>query len=54
MGCHGEHVETAEQIIPALERAFKSGKPAMINVLGDVRVGNATLGGNLLGSTGSN
>jgi acetolactate synthase-1/2/3 large subunit len=54
MGCHGEHVETAEQIIPALERAFKSGKPALINVLGDVRVGNATLGGNLLGSTGSN
>jgi acetolactate synthase I/II/III large subunit len=54
MGCHGEQVETAEQIIPALERAFKSGKPAVINVLGDVRVGNATLGGNLLGSTGSN
>jgi acetolactate synthase I/II/III large subunit len=54
MGCHGEQVETAEQIIPALERAFKSGKPAMINVIGDVSVGNATLGGNLLGSTGSN
>ena len=54
MGCHGEHVETAEQIIPALERAFKSGKPAMINVIGDTSVGNATLGGNLLGSTGSN
>jgi acetolactate synthase I/II/III large subunit len=54
MGCHGEQVETAEQIIPALERAFKSGKPALINVVGDVRVGNATLGGNLLGSTGSN
>ena len=47
-------VETADQIIPALERAFKSGKPAMINVVGDVGVGNATLGGNLLGSTGSN
>jgi acetolactate synthase-1/2/3 large subunit len=54
MGCHGEHVETADQIIPALERAFKSGKPAMVNVVGDVGVGNATLGGNLLGSTGSN
>jgi acetolactate synthase-1/2/3 large subunit len=54
MGCHGEHVETAEQIIPALERAFKSGRPSMINVVGDVSVGNATLGGNLLGSTGSN
>jgi acetolactate synthase-1/2/3 large subunit len=53
MGCHGEQVETPEQIVPALERAFKSGKPSMINVIGDVRVGNATLGGNLLGSTGS-
>ena len=53
MGCHGEQVETPEQIIPALERAFKSGKPAMINVIGDTAVGNATLGGNLLGSTGS-
>ena len=54
MGCHGEHVETNEQIMPALERAFNSGKPALINVIGDVAVGNATLGGNLLGSTGSN
>ena len=27
MGCHSEHVETNEQITPALERAFKSGKP---------------------------
>ena len=54
MGCHGEQVETNEQIKPALERAFKSGKPALINVIGDVAVGNATLGGNLLGSTGSN
>jgi acetolactate synthase-1/2/3 large subunit len=53
MGCHGELVETAEQIIPALERAFKSGKPSMINVIGDTSVGNATLGGNLLGSTGA-
>ena len=54
MGCHGEQVETNEQIIPALERAFKSGKPALINVIGDDAVGNATLGGNLLGSTGTN
>jgi acetolactate synthase-1/2/3 large subunit len=54
MGCHGEQVETPEQIIPALERAFKSGKPAVVNVIGDPSVGNATLGGNLLGSTGSN
>lgn len=53
MGCHGEHVEKADQIVPALERAFKSGKPAVVNVVGDVTIGNATLGGNLLGSTGS-
>jgi acetolactate synthase-1/2/3 large subunit len=54
MGCHGELVETPEQIVPAAERAFKSGKPALLNVVGDTSVGNATLGGNLLGSTGSN
>lgn len=53
LGCHGEHVEAPDQIIPALERAFKSGKPALINVLGDKRFGHPTLGGNLLGSTGS-
>ncbi len=53
MGCHGEQVEKPDQIVPALERAFSSGKPAVVNVIGDVRVGNATLGGNLLGSTGS-
>ncbi len=32
MGGHGEFVETAEGIIPALERAFASGKPACVNV----------------------
>jgi thiamine pyrophosphate-dependent acetolactate synthase large subunit-like protein len=46
-------VETPEQIVPAVERAFESGKPALLNVIGDTSVGNATLGGNLLGSTGS-
>jgi acetolactate synthase-1/2/3 large subunit len=54
MGCHGEYVETPEQIVPALERAFASGKPALINVIGDKTVGHPSLGGNLLGSTGSN
>jgi acetolactate synthase-1/2/3 large subunit len=53
MGCYTEHVEAPDQITGALERAFKSGKTALVNVVGDVRVGNATLGGNLLGSTGS-
>jgi acetolactate synthase I/II/III large subunit len=52
MGCHGEHVENPDDIVPALERAFKSGKPALINVIGDKTVGHPTLGGNLLGSTG--
>jgi acetolactate synthase I/II/III large subunit len=53
MGCHGELVEKPDQIVPALERCFKSGKPSVLNVIGDTTVGNATLGGNLLGSTGS-
>ena len=52
MGCHGENVTDPDEIIPALDRAFKSGKPAMINVIGDKTVGHPTLGGNLLGSTG--
>jgi acetolactate synthase-1/2/3 large subunit len=33
MGGHGEHVEDPNDIIPALERAFDSGKPACINVV---------------------
>ncbi|HTM56539.1 MAG TPA: thiamine pyrophosphate-binding protein [Pirellulales bacterium] len=51
LGCHGEHVEQPDEIIPALRRAFESGKPAVINVVGDKRIGHPTLGGNLLGST---
>jgi acetolactate synthase-1/2/3 large subunit len=51
LGCHGEHVEQPDAIIPALKRAFASGKPAVINVVGDKRIGHPTLGGNLLGST---
>ncbi len=54
LGCHGEYAEEPDQILPALERAFKSGKPALVNVIGDKRIGHPTLGGNLLGSTGSN
>ena len=54
MGCHGEHVTNPDDIKPALERAFNSGKPAVVNVVGDKTVGHPTLGGNLLGSTGSN
>jgi acetolactate synthase-1/2/3 large subunit len=54
MGCHAEHVTDPEGIRPALERAFNSGKPALVNIVGDKSVGHPTLGGNLLGSTGSN
>lgn len=32
LGCHGEFVERPEQLRPALERAFSSGKPACVNV----------------------
>jgi thiamine pyrophosphate-dependent acetolactate synthase large subunit-like protein len=51
MGLYGENVESPDEIIPALERAFASGKASIINVMGDRRVGHPTLGGNLLGST---
>jgi acetolactate synthase-1/2/3 large subunit len=51
IGCHGEHVTRPDDIRPALERAFASGKPSVVNVIGDPRVGHARLGGNLLGST---
>ncbi|MGR9090073.1 MAG: thiamine pyrophosphate-binding protein [Gammaproteobacteria bacterium] len=51
MGVHTEHVAEPDEIIPALERAFAAGKPALINVVGDKRYGHPSLGGNLLGST---
>jgi acetolactate synthase-1/2/3 large subunit len=51
IGCHGELVTEPAELRPALERAFAAGKPAVVNVLGDRRVGHARLGGNLLGST---
>ncbi len=35
MGGHGEHVEEPKEIRPALERAFASGKPAIVNVKTD-------------------
>ncbi|HXQ21594.1 MAG TPA: thiamine pyrophosphate-binding protein, partial [Candidatus Acidoferrales bacterium] len=51
MGCHTEHVEQPGQLSAALDRAFKSGKASLINVVGDKRIGHPRLGGNLLGST---
>jgi acetolactate synthase-1/2/3 large subunit len=38
LGCHGELVERPEDVVPALERAFASGKPALVNVLTDPNV----------------
>jgi len=32
LGGHGEFVERPEELVPALERAFASGKPALVNV----------------------
>lgn len=37
LGCYGEYVEDPAQIRPALERAFKSGVPAVVNVKTDFR-----------------
>ena len=38
LGGYGEFVTKDEEIIPAIERAFKSGKPACINVMTDPTV----------------
>ena len=38
LGGHGEYVTRDEEIIPALERAFASGKPACVNVVTDPTV----------------
>ena len=38
LGCHGELVRTPDELRPALERAFASGKPALVNVLTDPEV----------------
>jgi acetolactate synthase I/II/III large subunit len=51
MDCHGEYVRQPAEIGPALERAFRSGKTSLVNVIGDRHVGHPSLGGNLLGST---
>ncbi len=37
-GCHGELVEQPGDLRPALDRAFASGKPAVVNVLTDPNV----------------
>ena len=37
LGGHGELVARPDELRPALERAFASGKPALVNVLTDPR-----------------
>jgi acetolactate synthase I/II/III large subunit len=51
LGCHGERVEKPGDMRAAFERAFRSGKTAFVDVVGDKRIGHPRLGGNLLGST---
>jgi acetolactate synthase-1/2/3 large subunit len=38
LGCHAELVSEPAELVPALERAFDSGKPALVNVLTDPEV----------------
>jgi acetolactate synthase-1/2/3 large subunit len=38
LGGHGELVREPDELVPALERAFASGKPALVNVLTDPSV----------------
>ncbi len=38
LGCDGELVERPDELKPALERAFESGRPALVNVLTDPEV----------------
>lgn len=35
LGAHGEYVEQAEDLVPAMKRALASGKPAVVNVVAD-------------------
>ena len=51
MGCHTEHVDRPDTLVPALRRALSSDKASLVNVVGDKTIGHPRLGGNLLGST---
>ena len=42
LGAHGEYVDKPEDIKPALERAFASGKPAIINIITERFAGSVT------------
>ncbi len=45
MGGHAERVTDPEEIRPALERAFNSGKPALLDVVTDPEAAYASMGG---------
>jgi len=45
LGCHGEYVERAEDIGPAIARALASGRPACVNILTDLDAVPAPGGG---------
>src|SRR5262249_59748475 len=42
-GGHGEYVDKPHEIRPALERAWASGKPAVVNVITDFKARAATV-----------
>ncbi|MBK9180465.1 MAG: thiamine pyrophosphate-binding protein [Acidimicrobiales bacterium] len=44
LGCHGELVEAIDQLVPALERAVASGKPAVVHVRVDPAVNADAIG----------
>jgi len=37
MGAHGEYCEKSEEVAPAIARAFASGKPAVVQVVTDMK-----------------
>ncbi len=47
MDCYGETVEDPDEIRPALERAFDSGRPAVLNVLTESYTGGYSMSGQL-------
>ena len=45
LGCRGEYIEDAKDIIPALERAKASGRPTLLNVMTDPGAASPIYGG---------
>lgn len=51
LGVNAEQVEKPDEIIPAFERSFESGKPALINMISSDLYGHPSLGISSLGPT---